>query len=154
MQTEIAVKDLPAVHAIIKRTRVARDNVATALAQILPPVFEAAQQHGLALAGPPFSRYPEMGMGTVVVEAGFPVAVPVDDLGDGIEALLIPAGLAAVTVHRGPYESLGVTYAAIEQWAVTQGRTLAGPPRENYLTDPGEHPDPATWETEIIQPIA
>jgi hypothetical protein len=31
--------------------------------------------------------------------------------------------------------------------------TIAGPPWETYLTDPGEHPDPETWETEIVQPI-
>jgi AraC family transcriptional regulator len=24
---------------------------------------------------------------------------------------------------------------------------------ETYLTDPGEYPDPETWETEITQPV-
>jgi AraC family transcriptional regulator len=34
-----------------------------------------------------------------------------------------------------------------------QGLSVAGPPWETYLTDPGDHPDPATWETEIVQPV-
>jgi AraC family transcriptional regulator len=34
-----------------------------------------------------------------------------------------------------------------------QGLSAAGAPWETYLTDPGERPDPATWETEIVQPV-
>jgi len=35
-----------------------------------------------------------------------------------------------------------------------EGRSVGGPPWEIYLTDPGERPDPQTWETQIILPLA
>jgi AraC-like DNA-binding protein len=125
-----------------------------ALADSLPKVFDYAQRHGLAITGPPFARYPEVGMGSLVIEGGITVAEPPSTvLADGIEALVIPAGRAVVTIHRGPYDSLSESHQHIGRWMREQGLSAAGPPRETYLTDPGERPDPATWETEIVQPV-
>lgn len=155
MPVDIFVKDQPEVYALIMRRRISRDEIAATLSEFLPTVFGYAQQHGLAMAGPPFTRYPEVGMGSLVLEAGVPlVAPPPTPPSEGIEALTIPAGPAAVTVHRGPYDTLPETYRELEAWLEREGRTGNGPPREIYLTDPGEHPDPATWETEVIQPLA
>jgi AraC family transcriptional regulator len=154
LPVDIAVKELPAIHALVMRRRIGRNEVAETLASFLPAVFGYAQRHGLALTGPPFSRYLEIGMGSLVIQGGVPVAAPPPgEPGDGIEAITIPAGAAAVAVHRGPYERLPETYQAIEAWVQAQGHTVAGPPWETYLTDPGERPDPETWETEIVQPI-
>ena len=154
MPLDISVRDLPAVHALVMRRRVTRDEIATALAECLPTVFGYAQRHGLAITGPPFARYPEVGMGSLVIEGGVTVAAPPSTApGDGIEALAIPAGRAVVAVHRGPYDSLPESYQEIEKWMRDQGLSAAGAPWETYLTDPGEHPDPATWETEIVQPV-
>nr|WP_221381891.1 helix-turn-helix domain-containing protein [Actinoplanes polyasparticus] len=151
---DISVRDLPTVHALVIRRRVTRDEIATALAECLPAVFDYAQRQGLAIAGPPFARYPEVGMGSLVMESGITVAEPPSAvLADGIEAIVIPAGRAVVTIHRGPYDGLPESYQQIEKWMRDQGLSAAGAPRETYLTDPGDHPDPATWETEIVQPV-
>ena len=151
---DIVVKQLPDIHALVMRRRIGRDQIAETLAFMLPVIFGYAQSNGLALTGPPFSRYPEIGMGSMVIEGGLPIAAPAPhELDPGIEALTLPGGSAAVAIHRGPYDRLHETYQAIEEWIQTQGRTVAGPPWETYLTDPGERPDPETWETEIIQPI-
>jgi AraC family transcriptional regulator len=155
MTADIVVKDQPEVHALIMRRRIARDEIAATLAEFLPAVFGYAQRQGLAMAGPPFTRYPEVGMGSLVLEGGVPLmAPPPGEPDEGMEALTIPAGPAAVTIHRGPYDTLPDTYRALEAWLDREGRERNGPPREVYLTDPGDHPDPATWETEVIQPLA
>jgi AraC family transcriptional regulator len=151
---DISVRDLPTVHALVIRRRITRDEIAAALADSLPKVFDYAQRHGLAITGPPFARYPEVGMGSLVIEGGITVAEPPSTvLAEGIEALVIPAGRAVVTIHRGPYDSLSESHQHIERWMREQGLSAAGAPRETYLTDPGERPDPATWETEIVQPV-
>jgi AraC family transcriptional regulator len=155
MPIDIAIKDLPATHALVMRRRISRDEIAATLGAMLPAVFAHAQKHGLALAGPPFARYPEIGMGSFLMEAGFAVASPADgDPEAGIEALAIPAGEAAVAIHRGPYDGLPATFQAMESWVRDEGRSAGGPPMELYLTDPGEHPDPQTWETEVVLPLA
>ncbi len=152
---DVVVKELPDMYALVMRRRTTRDGIAAALGECLPAVFGYAQQHGLAMSGPPFARYPEIGMGSLVLEAGVTVAeLPADEPGSGIERLTIPGGPAAVAIHYGPYDRLPETYREIEAWIQAEGRTVAGPPRETYLTDPGERPDPETWETEIVQPLA
>jgi AraC family transcriptional regulator len=151
---EISIRDLPTVHALVIRRRITRDEIATALSESLPTVFAYVLQHGLAVAGPPFARYPEVGMGSLVIEGGIAIAGPPSTaLTDGIEALVIPAGRAVTTVHRGSYDGLPESYQQIEKWMRGQGLSAAGAPWETYLTDPGDHPDPATWETEIVQPV-
>jgi AraC family transcriptional regulator len=151
---DISVRDLPAVHALVMRRRITRDEIATALAESLPTVFGYAQEHGLAIAGPPFARYPEVAMGSLVIEGGITIAEPpATEPGGGIETIAIPAGRAVVAIHHGPYDKLPDSYSEIEKWMRDQGLSAAGAPRETYLTDPGEHPDPATWETEIVQPV-
>ncbi len=154
VSAEVAVQEMPEVVALVMRRRITREEIAGTLAEFLPTVFAYAQQHGLAMTGPPFARYPEVGMGSLVIEAGVSIAAPPPGPVDaGIEVLTIPAGPAAVSIHHGPYEQLLDTYRAMEAWIEGEGRSVAGPPWETYLTDPGEHPDPATWQTRIVQPI-
>ena len=154
MSVAIAVKDLPALHALVMRRRISPDEVAPTLGEFLPTVFGYAQQHGLAMTGPPFARYPEVGMGSLVIEGGVTIAQPPStELSDGIEALTVPAGRAAVAIHRGPYDTLPESYQEIEKWMRDRNLTAAGAPLETYLTDPGDNPDPAAWETEIVQPV-
>lgn len=66
----------------------------------------------------------------------------------------IAGGDYALTVHRGPYERLIGTYAALcGQWAPRSGRTLsAAPGLEVYLNRPEETP-PAELRTEIYVPL-
>jgi len=151
---DIAMKELPTIHALVMRRRVSRDEIAATLSECLPAVFAYAERHGLAMTGPPFARYPEISMVSLVLQGGVPIAAPpLVEPGDGIEAITIPAGVAAVVVHHGPYERLPETYQALEAWMRDEGLAIAGPPWETYLTDPGERPDPETWETEIVQPV-
>jgi AraC family transcriptional regulator len=56
-------------------------------------------------------------------------------------------------VHAGPYDQLKETYAAVERWIEEQGASMGGPPWEVYITDPGDHPDPKDWRTEVYWPI-
>lgn len=60
----------------------------------------------------------------------------------------------AVTIHRGPYERLAETYAAIcGQWAPTSGRELSSEPcLEFYLNDPNSTP-PEELQTRVCVPL-
>jgi AraC family transcriptional regulator len=144
-------RTLSAQPTLVIRRKIALAQVAQELASILPRVFAFAQQHGVPFAGPPFTRYVELGLGTATIEAGFAVGAPASGEGDIVGSEL-PGGDAAVAIHVGAYERLPDTHAIVTAWIDAQ-KLAAGSPWEVYVTDPGEFPDPADWRTEIVYPL-
>jgi AraC family transcriptional regulator len=157
MAYSIEKKELSPQPVLIVRRRVKRSEIAATIGEALPLVFAYAAQHGIALAGLPFTRYVEMGPELITMEPGMCVA-PGAEMGSSAEGEVVPAmlpgGQAASTIHSGPYDQLVNAYAAIQEWIESQGSTQGGAPWETYLTDPGEHPDPKDWKTEVFWPIA
>ena len=144
-------RTLTAQPTLVVRRKITLAQVAQELAGILPRVFTFAQQTGIPLAGPPFTRYLEMGRGTATIEAGFAVGVAGKSEGD-IVASELPGGNAAVAIHVGAYDRLEDTHAIVATWLDAQ-KLAAGAPWEVYVTDPGETPDPKDWKTEVVYPI-
>jgi len=155
MTATIELKDIDGFTALVIRRRITRDAIAETLGECLPRVFEHAQQRGLTLASPPFARYPEVSLGGFVIECGFAIAEPGEALlpAGELELIEVAPCRAATAVHHGTYDTLPETYGAIEQWLQTHGMAPGGAAWETYVTDPGEHPDPADWMTEVVQPV-
>lgn len=157
MTYSVVKKEIAPQPVLVVRRRVPRTAIAATIGEVLPHVFVYAQQHGIALAGLPFTRYVEMSLGLVTMEPGMriagaaPTGLPKDEQ---VIADALPGGPAASTVHTGPYETLPDAYAAIQQWMEQQGLTPAGAPWECYLTDPAENPDPNQWKTEVFWPLS
>lgn len=127
----------------------------------LPRFFErafdeaarAASESGVEIVGPPFGFYPEMPTETVTVEAGFPVSSPTEAHGDA-HRIVLPGGRAVQTTHVGPYDTMEKTYNDLQSWMADQGVEPAVGMWESYLSDPEVEPDPTTWRTRIIWPLA
>jgi AraC-like DNA-binding protein/effector-binding domain-containing protein len=147
-----AVRTLSPQPALIIRSRIPRSAIAATIGQSLGRIVPYAIGAGGALAGQPFARYPEFGIGMITIEVGMPLAAPITGK-DDIEAFTLPAGRAAVAMHGGSYEQLPDSYAALELWIAEQKLAPASAPWEVYVSDPADHPDPADWRTEIFQPL-
>ena len=117
-------------------------------------VMSAVQQQHVQLAGPPFALYRGMPTDVVDVEAGFPLAAPYPGGDGGVTAGMLPAGRALEAMHVGPYETLPETYNAVMARMQEDGLTPGNAMWEYYLTDPAAEPDPATWKTLIVWPVA
>ena len=63
-----------------------------------------------------------------------------------VVASTLPAGTAAMTVHRGPFENVGAAHDAVLGWCAGQGRRPVGVRWEIYGP---HHDDPAQQWTEI-----
>lgn len=137
------------------RRRVERERIAEVLAEVLPAVFGYAMEAGLAMTGPPFVRYIDQSAAFFELEAGVPLAEPAAAPADNPEILAgsLPGGNAAVTIHVGPYDTLGEAHIALDRWIAENGHTASGGPWEVYLTDPAEVADPEEWQTQIIWPL-
>jgi effector-binding domain-containing protein len=115
--------------------------------------FQEAEAQGVAITGPPFGFYPRMPGDTVEVVVGFPVAGPITAEGE-VGPFELPGGRVVTGTHVGPYEALAQTYEQLMEWAQVEGLTLAEGMWECYLSDPSAEPDPSTWRTLILWPLA
>ena len=122
------------------------------LARILPAVGGQIFAQEVKPAGPPFCRYHSFSPERVDLEGGITVQSEVQSAGD-VQAIELPGGEVATTLHLGPYEKLGEAWDAMRAWFETEGREPAGPGWEVYLNDPGEVPDPQDYQTRIIWPV-
>lgn len=85
----------------------------------------------------------------VLVEAGFPVGIPVATDGT-MQASGLPAGPAAVTTYAGPYDKIGTAHDLITDWLRRRGARPAGDAWEIFHAPVLGHPDSS--RIEIVQP--
>ena len=118
---------------------------------------------GAAPAGAPFLRYWVIDMPRRLdVEAGVPIAAPLD--GDGDVAVgTLPAGRYVTATHHGHPNGLVDATSALLAWAAD--RDLAwdaddpegaawGCRLEVFMTNPMEQPDMSQWDTELVFKLA
>jgi AraC family transcriptional regulator len=158
MEYSISRHELAEQPVLVVRRRVRRTEIAATIGAELPKVFLDAQRRGIAIAGYPITRYLETSVGLVTLETGMRVTAHHDEWtvggGEGdVLAETLPGGPAAVTIHAGPYDQLQAAFAALEKWIVTNGFRPIAAPREAYLNDPADHPDPQDWKTEVCWPF-
>ena len=139
--------------AAVVRVAVPRDQLQGALAEAMGEVSRGMNEAGVPLAGPPFARYLSFDATRVVAEIGFPVIRPAPRVGR-VEPVVLPGGLAASMIHLGGYERIAETYQALHRAIAEIVRHPTGPGWEVYWSDPAAEPDPSTWRTELLIPIA
>ena len=104
-------------------------------------VLRALADQQLRPTGPPFASY-RLTEDGFDVEAGFP-AVGAVHAADEVVPTELPGGTTATALHRGSYESLGVTYDSVRAWLNEHGYEPTGDPWESYLDGP-DVPEPQT----------
>lgn len=103
---------------------------------------------GATPSGAPFARYfsdPSVGEDNLEWEVGFPVPAGVTAEAP-FEIKDVPGSLAAVRVHRGPYEELATAWPDLVQWVFANGYQPAGAPLQIFE-------DPVTPILEMRLPV-
>lgn len=151
--TGVRLVQRPEQPTAVVREKVPMNELPEFFGRAFGAVMAAVQNQGVQLAGPPFGRYLSMPTETVDVEAGFPVSAPFTASAE-VAAGTLPACQAFEATHTGPYDTLGITYDAIQERMKEQGFSPADSMWEYYLSDPATEPDPATWKTLVVWPVA
>jgi effector-binding domain-containing protein len=153
MPYEVTVKEIPAQHVAVLRKHTSMGTVGQDVSAGFAELGRAVGMSGVPIVGPPFLVMFDPAEETEGdMELAFPVAAPFPGSGE-IEGRELEAMTVASTVHRGPYDEVGPAYHTVAGWIQEHGHEVAGPPREVYLSDPQETPDPADYLTEVQFPI-
>jgi effector-binding domain-containing protein len=135
------------------RATVDLDDLLAWYADAMGELDRALKAFGLSPTGPPGGLY---GNELFTEERGaVAVYLPVADppaLGH-VQPFVIPSGELAVTVHRGPYDDIDVSYGALGTYVAENAVTVAGPVHEIYLVGPRDADDRTAWLTEIGWPV-
>jgi effector-binding domain-containing protein len=143
------------------RASVPVTEAATAQGEALRALWSSLQHQGVRPAGPPYVRYHSFGETGTDMEVGIPVRAAVGAVGQGrVAAGELPGGTVVSAWHLGAHDRLGDAYAAVQAWLKEHGHQPAGPGWEVYHwidldqePDPAAWPDPASWRTQLVQPI-
>jgi effector-binding domain-containing protein len=136
----------------IRVATLARADLAPWLTDTYARVGAFLAAHRYRTAGPPFARYHRLATGRFDVEAGFPVTTPIRAVTD-IRAGTLPGGPVASTMHFGPFDESVSGHKALTAWITDHRGRPVGDSWEIYFRDPTRATDPATWRTEIVQPL-
>ena len=152
-KVEIERREINVQPILFIQRRVARTQLQPLFAECFPELFQHCMKEGIEIAGQPIARYISTGAGLWTVDCAIPLARSASGTGE-MEAGFLQAGPVAFAVHRGEYEKLPETNAAVESWIEKSGYQAAGAPWESYVTSPAEHPDVVDWRTEVFWPLA
>lgn len=134
------------------RLIVPREEIRQAMGPGIGELLATIAAQGIALAGPIFSRHFRIDPAIFDFEIGVPVSAPVAAVGRVMSSQL-PATKVARTVYHGDYAGLAAAWGEFKGWIEANGHTAASELWECYLAGPESNPDPATWRTELNQPL-
>lgn len=141
--------DIKMVETIDTNIFSVRENIAIHdFGKLCAKLQKMMEQTGAVCAGGLFAIYhsPEFDPEDTDLELGFPVTAASG------HTRTLKGCTCAAAMHKGEYIKLPETYTRLGAWIDTNGYSIAAPPYEIYLNDPGEVP-PDQLLTEIYFPI-
>jgi effector-binding domain-containing protein len=148
---EVETRTFAAQPTAVRRAALRPSEITDWLPKALGDIAETLRERHLVPNGFPFSRRRATLNGLVVVEAGFPLALPVTTDGS-VQAAVLPAGPVAVTAYTGSYAKIGTAYELIDDWLRRRDGIATDTAWEVYHSPPIGSPD--GWHTEIVQPYS
>jgi len=143
-ETEIAQKNY-----VLNRKTVALENIQQFYTQNLGSLFTKVQSEGLNLDGMPsglFYSFDDQ-LGKTDMAAAIPIKEDLDIR--GASTISLEAGRVVQVDYHGDYDGLENAHRAIDEYLIDYGLSYQFPVVEEYMTDPGEQPDPSKWLTRI-----
>lgn len=136
-------------HYILRRQEVSFENMQQFYAQNLGALFSKVQEEGLEMDGMPTGLY--FKWDPTAQKTDMAAAIPISEDVEVKDAgsLTIPQGRAIVIDFLGDYSGLEKAHMAMDEYMQDYGLFNNFPVVEEYVTDPGEQPDPEKWLTKI-----
>jgi effector-binding domain-containing protein len=139
---EPVVKEVPSLRVLSSREK---GTYGTTVGKLVGRLMKVAthpdnQRNSVKIAGPFMAIYHDEGYKETDadIEVAVPVSGKVEIEDPEVELRNLPATKVLSIVHKGSYETLPLSYRAINEYALKKGIELKGPDRELYLNDPAK----------------
>jgi effector-binding domain-containing protein len=143
------------------RCKVVRDKLPEMVPGTLSSLYAFLQKHRIHVTGAPLIRYVVVNYNTgeIEIDVGVPIGATTLPANARVHCAQIPSGTFATVIHRGQYDGLVETTAALMDWAqennvnwamVEERKVTRWDGRaEHYHVGPPDEPNPMNWQTEI-----
>ncbi|QIM16521.1 GyrI-like domain-containing protein [Leucobacter insecticola] len=142
------IKEMPEMHLVVVREKVAMSDIPSLYDRAYPTIFGTLGAAGIAPVAPPMGVFHGEPGGVLDLSVAVPVAEPFADTVEVTGETLPAARVATMMVH-GDFSHLAPAYEHLGRWVTEQGLEAAGIAWEQYLTEPKPGGDPALNETLI-----
>ena len=154
--TEPVEKKIPQLRIISKTQRGSiSELMGKLIGDVMGVIYHPDNQRNLVkMTGPLMTLYhdPEPDLNDMCVDVAIPVSGKISVTDPDAEIRNLPAVTVLSLVHKGPYDSIGLAYKKLIEYANANDIELTGPFRELYLNDPQETA-PENIMTEIQAPL-
>lgn len=142
----------PAYYIGIRET-VPMDKLTERMSEHFPKLVAAIQAAGIEMAGMPSGLY--FTWDEAKQETDFAAAIPVKTNAalKGFTTFEYPAGTTLSVDYYGLYDKIGPAHEAIDAHIQRHNWKQGPMVVEEYISDPGEQPDPAKWLTRVMYPV-
>lgn len=145
----VKTTNAPAQTYIGKREVVSVDKLGAYFAKHFPAIGGALGKAGVAPTGMPVSlaySWDEEKRESEILAA---MPVPAGTTLEGYETVTIPAQKTGTIDFYGPYEKSEVAHFAMDKYMKANSIQPQWPAIEQYVTDPGQEPNPDKWLTKV-----
>jgi effector-binding domain-containing protein len=150
---EVTFESVGARKALIIKDSAMMNDIGSKMGSLYGEIMGLLQKNSAEMSGPPFCIYYTWDVNKpFVMECGIPVAKVLKGSGR-IEFREIPETKTAKTIHKGSYETSGITHDLMNKYLSFNNIEVIGYPWEVYVTDPMMEKDTTKWITEIYYPI-
>ncbi|UUZ52292.1 GyrI-like domain-containing protein [Massilia sp. H-1] len=151
LETPHIARAEPCQAAVIHVT-VPRSQIQQVMGPAINEVIAAVSAQGIGPLGPVFAHHLTLSAETFDFEVGVPVSGPVTPSGR-VKAGQLQGGRVARTVFQGNYDQLHAAWGQFGEWIRAQQVRTAPDLWEVYAKGPESDPNPASWRTELNQPL-
>jgi len=144
----------PEKNYILNRQQVAYDNVQQFYAGNLGSLFAKTQSAEVEMDGMPCGLFYGFDDETKMVDMAAAIPIKEAIAIRGAQSLMLPESKAITVDYYGDYNGTPAAHTAIKNYMNDYGILNDPPYIEEYVTDPGEEPDPKKWLTRITYYIS
>ena len=140
---------MPEKHFVMSRSMIPMDNIQQFYSTNLGSLFGKLQRAGKEMDGMPCGLYFKWDEETNMTDmaAAIPVSKPASI--KGASSYTIPEKTALQIDYYGDYKEIVSAHMAMDAYLKDYGLVSDMPVIEEYVTDPGDEPDPSKWLTKV-----